>query len=710
MKHHRSYPLLLAAAVAACLTLSACGGASSDSAAASTPVSSTDPVTSTNPVPPSDPVISNSGGGGSAASAASASSSSSSGGTTTCNPVSGYCAALSVQPATVAPGSAVTIAGSIVAAAAASGMVVDLELDNASGTNLTKIQTPGVGFAAGAPLTLTPATYTIPAGTPAGVYTLKLGIFTSGYASLPYWSNSAATFTVGSTSSSPSSSSSGGTGVCSAASGYCPSISVLPATVAPGSTVTISGSIIAAAAASGMVVDLELDNAAGTNLSKIQRPGTSFTAGAALTLTPATYTIPAGTPAGVYTLKLGIFTSGYASLSYWSNGVATFSVAGTGSTSSSGGGSTSSSSSGGGSSSGTTATGNSAAARLAAKLGLPSRLLLGLGAQVQASTVSLVLSQNLKPDIVENYLVGVSSNDWTTWNKPAGAYVGVLAAQANSVGAIPMYTLYQMAQNGDGVLWGLSSTSFMNEYWANVRLMFQQIAAYHKPALVDFEPDFWGHVEGQASNGDPSKMFAYVNTNPDCSWLSNDVVGIAHCLVVMARKYAPNAYVGFPPSDWGETVPTVVAYMNQLGAQDADFIVMQTSNHDAGCFETMNSSQDCNHGTATGWYWDESNATTPNYNQHFALALAYHNGIGGLPLIWWQTPLGVPSSSPGGYTNHYRDNRVHYFLTHPGDLTAVGGLAVLFSTGNGYQTDLATDGGEYQALSGAYLAAPVALP
>jgi hypothetical protein len=250
----------------------------------------------------------------------------------------------------------------------------------------------------------------------------------------------------------------------------------------------------------------------------------------------------------------------------------------------------------------------------------------------------------------------------------------------------------------------------MNEYWANVKLMFQQIAAYHKPALVNFEPDFWGHVEGQASNGDPSKMFAYVNTNPDCSWLSNDVVGIAHCLVVMARKYAPNAYVGFPPSQWGETTATVVAYMNQLGAQDADFIVMQTSNFDAGCYESMNASQGCDKGTSTGWYWDETNTTTPNYNQHFALALAYHNGIGGLPLIWWQTPLGVPSSSPGGYAHHYRDNRVHYFLTHPGDLTAVGGLAVLFSAGSSYQTDLATDGGEYQALSDAYLAAPVRLP
>jgi hypothetical protein len=58
----------------------------------------------------------------------------------------------------------------------------------------------------------------------------------------------------------------------------------------------------------------------------------------------------------------------------------------------------------------------------------------------------------------------------------------------------------------------------------------------------------------------------------------------------------------------------------------------------------------------------------------------------------------------------YRDNRVHYFLTHRAELTAVGGLGVVFSTGENHQTNITTDGGQFQSLSGAYLAAPVALP
>ena len=163
-------------------------------------------------------------------------------------------------------------------------------------------------------------------------------------------------------------------------------------------------------------------------------------------------------------------------------------------------------------------------------------------------------------------------------NSPPGAYIGIVAAEAESLGAVPMFTLYQMAANGGGNLSGLSDNSFMSAYWANVKLMFQDIAAIGKPTLVNFEPDFWGYVQQQATNGDPTKMFAYVNTNPDCASLSNDVVGVAGCLIAMAHKYAPKAYLGFPPSTWGAPTrpPPVIAFMNAIGAQNADFIALQT--------------------------------------------------------------------------------------------------------------------------------------
>jgi hypothetical protein len=380
------------------------------------------------------------------------------------------------------------------------------------------------------------------------------------------------------------------------------------------------------------------------------------------------------------------------------------------SSSSSSGGSSSTSSSSTSSSSGSTSSTHGAgpAAALAAKLGVKSRLLVGLGAQGPAGVVSAVESEALHPDIMEQYLVGVGSGDWTHWNSPLGEYVQIVANNAEAVGAIPMYTLYQMAQNGDGNLSGLNSSSFMSAYWTNVKIMFQQIALSGKPALVNLEPDFWGYAEKQSTNGDPSTISAQVKVNSDCASLSNDVKGVAQCLVAMARKYAPHAYVGFPPAGWGgKTLTDVVNFMNAIGAQNADFIIQQALDRDAGCYEAGASY--CG-GGSSGLYWDETNTNHPNFDDYFARVATYQAGIGHLPVIFWQIPEGVPSSNPGGSAYHYRDNRVHYFLTHPDELTAVGALAVVFGTGEDHQTNITTDGGHFQQLYSEYLNNPAALP
>jgi hypothetical protein len=336
---------------------------------------------------------------------------------------------------------------------------------------------------------------------------------------------------------------------------------------------------------------------------------------------------------------------------------------------------------------------------------------VGLGGQGGADPVSAVQSQNLKPDIYERYVGGLGSNDWTTWDSPAGAYATLVMNDAESIGAVPMFTLYSMAANGGGNLSGLSSTSYMSAYWANAKLLFQMIGLYGKPTLVNFEPDFWGYAQQQSPGGDPTQLFAYVNNNPDCASLSNDVVGVAGCLIAIARKYAPKAYVGFPLSEWGASDPNaVITFMQAIGAQHADIFIAQTLDRDAGCFETMNVAYRCSrNGTATGWYWDESNTSTPNFAEHLAKVKTWYNAFG-LPILWWQTPLGVPSSSPGGSQYHYRDNRMHYFLTHASELTAVGGLGVVFGTGEDDQTNITTDGGQFQSLSSAYFASPAPLP
>lgn len=338
------------------------------------------------------------------------------------------------------------------------------------------------------------------------------------------------------------------------------------------------------------------------------------------------------------------------------------------------------------------------AAALASKLNKPSRLLVGLGT---GSSESSIQAQGLKPDINDAYLVGVGADAWPTWNSPSGAYVNVAAAKADKMGAVPMFTFYQMASNGDGNLSGINDPVFMEKYWANVRLLYQRLSIYGKPALVNFEPDFWGYVQQQSPGNDPRRLPAQVSRGSGCVGQPDHAVGIVACLVELGRKYAPNALLGFSPSTWGgRSAQDVATFMAVLGTQYADFIAVQTLDRDAGCFEVQG--PNCSRG-GSGWYWDDN-----AYRSHLAEAETYAKTIG-LPLIWWQTPMGVPSSTAGGTSGAYRDNRVQYFLTHATDLTAIGGAGVVFSVGAGGQTSIDTDGGQFKRLSEAYFANPAPL-
>jgi len=357
-------------------------------------------------------------------------------------------------------------------------------------------------------------------------------------------------------------------------------------------------------------------------------------------------------------------------------------------------------STGAGTASGTSSTINSA-------LGKPNRLLVGLGA---GNTFTAMSSQSIQPDIYDAYLVGVGAGSWPTWNSPSGSYITDTAAQANAIGAVPMFTLYQMATNGDGNISEINTPSFMTGYWSQARLMFQVIASYHKPVLVNLEPDFWGYVEQQAPNGDPTQLAAYVSAEPECSALPNTAVGIAGCLVKLARTYAPNAKIGFPASLWSGTSASVAQYMVKLGTDKADFIVAQTSDRDAGCMEVATPPAECAGRGSGPFYWDETNHASPNYSESIAAWSTVRSVMGNLPILYWQTPMGVPSTTPGGTNQHYRDNHVHYMLTNPGQFTAIGVFAVVFSSGASSQTTIATDGGQFQGLFQSYLKAPAAFP
>jgi len=346
------------------------------------------------------------------------------------------------------------------------------------------------------------------------------------------------------------------------------------------------------------------------------------------------------------------------------------------------------------------------AAAIAKKLRGKTNFLIGMGndlASDHSKDGAYTLGVTL--DLHYTYLVGLKgSGGWPEWNT-GGTFVNIMTDSADAKGVTPMFTLYQMAAWGDGNLAGLTDNAYMKPYWDGVKLMFERIAVFGKQAVVHFEPDFWGYC--LQKNADPTKIPVNLKANaPDCSDLPNDMSGFGKCLVRIARKYAPTATIGFHASNFGVTPAAMANFLKGVGATDADVIVVETLDRDAGCFEAA---VDPNCKRTGKFYWDETNATSPNFKEHLTWVKAVADSLA-LPALWWQTPFGVPSTTPGGSAGKYRDNRVKYIFEHVSEFVAAGGVGVAFGTGAGNQTYITTDGGQFKTAVTKYFAAPVALP
>lgn len=354
--------------------------------------------------------------------------------------------------------------------------------------------------------------------------------------------------------------------------------------------------------------------------------------------------------------------------------------------------------------------GTGSAAELAMKLRGKSNFLIGMGSDYDAGgdhskDGAYLLGTTL--DFHYGYLVGLlGKGGWPDWNA-GGTFVNVLTDSADAKGVTPMFTMYGMAAAGDGNLAGLSDDSYMKPYFDGLKLLYQRLAAFGKPAVVHFEPDFWAYAEQQSKEA-PASMKVNVTANaPDCAGLSNDLIGLGHCMVKLARMYAPKAVVGFHASQWSAGDPaTTVAFLKAVGADQADIVISDMLDRDAGCFEAA---VDPNCQRQGDFYWDETNKTSPNFHEYLAWTKAITSGLG-KPMLWWQVPFGVPSATKGGTPGHYRDNRVHYIFSHIQEFIDAGGLGATFGGGADNQTSPSTDGGQFSAAVKAYFAKPLALP
>jgi hypothetical protein len=334
---------------------------------------------------------------------------------------------------------------------------------------------------------------------------------------------------------------------------------------------------------------------------------------------------------------------------------------------------------------------------LATRLGLPSRLAIGLGNDAMSYDFNQTHAYTLGPKFDLHY-VYLSGLDWPKWNAPEGAYVTLVG---------------QAAAWGDGNLWSLQNAQFMTQYWRNVRVMFQKLAALGVPAVVHAEPDLWGYAQKQYGD-DPAKVKVLVKAYvPECKDYPDTIAGMGKCIVRLGRWLAPKVSVGLTASSFGahdgtgQSDPVRIAqYLNKVGSIEADLLIVEMLDRDAGCFEA---GVDPNCKRTGTFYWDETNTKKPNFRDHLSWAktIRLHTGK---PLLWWQVPLGVPSTKPGGTAGRYRDNRVRYVFSRPAEFAQAGGIGVVFGTGAKNQTSAVTDGGQLKNALTGYLKAPVALP
>jgi hypothetical protein len=362
----------------------------------------------------------------------------------------------------------------------------------------------------------------------------------------------------------------------------------------------------------------------------------------------------------------------------------------------------------GGGGTGGVAMGTSSAADAARKMGRAPNFLIGMGNDLNNDhSMDGAYTLGVTLDLHYAYLVGLpGEGGWPDWNA-GGTFVNILTDSADEQGVTPMFDLYTMAARGEANLQPLDDDAFMGAYWRTLKLLYERLAVFDKPAVVHFEPDFWAFAQQQAQGNPAAVPVRVSNLVPECDELPNDLSGLGRCMMRLGRMMAPKALLGLHASLWAGSTDSMVTFLNGVGANEGDFIGMDLLDRDAGCFEE-HVDPNCQRNDGP-WYWDETNQTSPNFHEYLASSKAISDGLE-KPIIWWQIPFGVPSDTPGGEPGAYRDNRVRYIFSHIQEFIDAGGVAAVFGVGAGNQTYITTDGGQFRDAVTAYYDAPVALP
>lgn len=517
------------------------------------------------------------------------------------------------------------------------------------------------------------------------------------------------------------------------------SATALPATVSPGQSVSIATSVRSSAAASNLLVDLEIYNPAGVKVGQSFFQGQNFARAQAHSYAWS-YSIPSGAASGKYTVTVGVFTANWASNLYWDSSAATFTTSASpvpvnGVCGSSNGAALSSApatnlcSAGtpsavtgsgpwkwscAGSNGGTT---SSCSASVASSggggdgqvpAGLPSTFFIGLSASPD-QLPGWVATSGVPWAMCYQYISsGVTpGKSWvTTWGTN---FAYNYAVSAHAAGCIPELTYYQLvptigAEGASAEHTALTNASTMANYYKDFTTLLKQLHQYGSAAVVHVEPDMFGYLE--TMNANPALISASVASSgvADVAGFPNTVSGFGQALLHLRDLYAPNVVMAAHVSTWMWSLSTDPALdVTQIAKTDAGFMTglgnwdlffTDITDRDAAYYQIVA-------GDGGAHWWDATNQKYPNFNRLNAWAGAFTSAAR-KRLVIWQIPIGNTLMAAMNNTNyHYQDNREQYWLqNYPNnqgisELAQAGVIGLLFGAGNAGTTenyDAAADG------------------
>src|ERR687885_2227160 len=210
------------------------------------------------------------------------------------------------QPSTVAAGNTTAITATVSSPSPLTGLV-DVEVYDPSGARALQQSFDGQTFAAGQTRAY-PVSWSVPANALPGTYTVKIGVFAPGWASLYQWNDAAAQLQV----------------VTPAPPAWSAIAAATPTSLTAGTSVTIAASATSSTATSAPV-DVEIYGPSGARAYQTFFDNQAFAAGQRRDYA-VTWQLPADAPAGTYVVKVGIFGPGWGTTYAWNDEAARFSV------------------------------------------------------------------------------------------------------------------------------------------------------------------------------------------------------------------------------------------------------------------------------------------------------------------------------------------------------------------------------------------------